>query len=381
MLADHDSPRSTLTALSSLPVAVQMSVQPSIKAVRTQELDLMASPSNGTMRSIHSHTSKFTGHSQCGFLFDVTAKHHDVAISAVSFVPGTQDGDYDVWTAKEDHERVHQNAAAWTLVAKGTHNGPRGSQLRIPLHRHVHIPSAQRHAFYISGHNVNAVCFSTESYHANSAEDEDVVIHLGHFKAFPWEGALSTGPFGHNGMQEFVGALEYQVLQSNAADHIVSTAQRLWDTRLFADAELVASNGQRFSVHRSVLAAASPQLEEAWRNLPPQGSDLPRLHVDAPAEIVEALLRFMYTGDNCDNIDPGEMLRLAHLYGLPALVRGSAARLANRLSRENAVSLVRALRPYKDHPACEAAWRTMLANVQSLVAGDGRLLEEVLMSV
>eukprot|EP00927_Polykrikos_kofoidii_P005792 TRINITY_DN12304_c0_g2_i1.p1 TRINITY_DN12304_c0_g2~~TRINITY_DN12304_c0_g2_i1.p1 ORF type:complete len:563 (+),score=71.31 TRINITY_DN12304_c0_g2_i1:211-1689(+) len=350
-------------------------------SLRKDPVGKSCSPSNGSVRQIHSRTTSFTGHSQCGFLFDVTARHHAVAICAVSFIPGTQDGDYDIWTSTEHHERVHQNAKAWTLVGKGSHVGPRGSKLRIPLHRHVQIPGGERHAFYISGHNVNAVCFSTESFHSNSAEDQDVVVHLGHFKTSPWEGVLSTGPFGHNGMQEFVGCLEYQVLQLPSADHVVQTVTHLWNSRPFPDAELLASDGRKFCVHRSVLAAASPYLGEAWTKLPELPGKMPELVVDAPSETVEALMRFIYTGDEGDTTDPGEMLRLAHLYGLPALVRCSATRLASQLSAGNAVLSVRALRPYREHFACEAAWQMMLANVQSLLVEDGSMLEEMLMSV
>mmetsp|Transcript_95873 Transcript_95873/g.213252 ORF Transcript_95873/g.213252 Transcript_95873/m.213252 type:complete len:340 (+) Transcript_95873:173-1192(+) len=335
----------------------------------------------GALRHIHSHTSDFSvQHSQCGFLFDVTAKSHDIAICAVSFMPGTMDGDYDIWTAPETHELVHQNAKAWTLVAKATHLGPRGAKLRIPLPRYVEVPKTQRHAFYISGHNVNAVCFSTESQHNNSAENEDLILHLGHFKAFPWEGVLSTGPFGHNGMQEFVGDLEYQVLQPIEADHVVATTERLWETRPFPDAELMASGGETFPVHRAVLAAASLEFEEAWRRLP-MGEELPVLKVEANADTVESLLHFMYTGYYNENSDPGEMIRLAHLYGLSVLVKGSATRLANCLCTDNAVATVKALRPYRAHPACEAAWHMLLTNVQELLTKDRHLLEEVLLAM
>jgi len=345
------------------------------------EIGIMAA--TGAMRQIHSHTLSFTGHSQCGFLFDVTAKSNDVSVSAVSFVPGTQDGDYDIYITRETHERVHQNSKAWTLVAKGTHAGPKGSKLRIPLSQHINIPREQRHAFYISGHNVNAVCFSTESSNKSSAENEDVIVHLGHFKAFPWEGVLSTGPFGHNGMQEFVGSLDYQVLQYPSVDRVISTAERLWELRPFPDAQLVACAGESFSVHRAILAAASPQLEEALLNLPMNisGETAVVLKVDAPAETVEALLHFMYTGSEGETSDSGEMLKLAHLYGLPALVRSSATRLATNLSQENAVSSVRALRPYRDHPVCEAAWQMLITNVQSLLSDNAKLLEDVLLSV
>lgn len=338
---------------------------------------------DGAIRQIHSHTMSFTGHSQCGFLFDITAKAYDIAVSSVSFVPGADDGDYDIWLAKERHERVHQNSKAWTLVAQGQHSGPQGSKLTIQLPRHVTVPRQESYAFYISGRNVNAVCFSTENRYSNSAENEDVIIHLGHFKAFPWEGVLSTGPFGHNGMQEFVGALEYQVLQSLAADHVVLSTARLWEMRPFADAEIIASNGKSFSIHRAVLAAASPQLHEAFLALTenPEGRDVPCLSVDAPAETIEALLHFMYTGSEGAVTDPGEMLKMAHMYGLQALVRSCAARLANNLNTSNAITSIRALRPYRDHPACLAAWHMMSNNVQLLLADNPQVLQDVLLAV
>eukprot|EP00747_Dinoflagellata_sp_TGD_P071516 gnl/TRDRNA2_/TRDRNA2_157071_c0_seq2.p1 gnl/TRDRNA2_/TRDRNA2_157071_c0~~gnl/TRDRNA2_/TRDRNA2_157071_c0_seq2.p1 ORF type:complete len:361 (+),score=48.14 gnl/TRDRNA2_/TRDRNA2_157071_c0_seq2:87-1169(+) len=351
------------------------------------------------IRTIHSRTTHPGNNSQCGFLFDVTAKAH-VSVSTVSFVPGTQDCDYDIWTARDTHERVHQTQKAWALVAKGTHTGPKGAKHCVHLQPHVTIPRGERYAFYISGQNVNAICFSTDSHNSNSAENDDLIIHLGHFKAFPWEGVLSTGPFGHNGMQEFVGALEYQVLQSRAADHVVLTSERLWEQRAFPDAELVAFGGQRFSVHRAVLAAASTTLEEllrapspaelvqpfgrqeAWSaNVTEVGSVNCVLHVDAPAESVEALLRFMYTGYEGDTTDPGEMLRLAHLYELPALVKSSASRIAQTLTPANAVLSVRALRSYRDHPAVQPAWQMLLSNIQALMANDPLLLQEVLLSV
>jgi|Transcript_71229 hypothetical protein len=339
---------------------------------------------DGLLRQIHTHTLNLTSQSQCGFLFDVTAKSYDIAVSAISFIPGSQDGEYDIWLATEQHERVHQNAKAWTLVAQASHHGPVGQRLTIQLGCHAKIPRDSRYAFYISGRNVNAVCFGTESRYANSAENEDVIIHLGHFKAFPWEGVLSTGPFGHNGMQEFIGVLEYQVLQSPAADHCISTHIRLWETRAFTDGELIASDGRKFSVHRGVLAAASPHLEEAFRTLAQiqdDGKGVHCLKVDAPGDTVEALLHFMYTGDEGHTADPGEMLKLAHLYSLHALVRSCAARLANNLSTSNVIESVRALRPYRDHPACLGAWQMLISNVQVLLSGNPQILQEVLLSV
>jgi len=334
----------------------------------------------GVLRIVQTPKVMMTGHSQCGFLFDVTAKLQDITVHAVTFVPGVKDGDYDVWTATESHEHVHQNAKAWTLVAKGTHSGPRGTAFRMPLQRHVHIPRSGRHAFYVSGHNVNAICFSTDSHKPCSAENEDVTIHLGHFKAFPWEGVLSTGPFGHNGMQAFVGSLEYEVLQQPSADHVVQNALKLWDTRPFSDADLIAAGGKRFSVHRSILAAASKQLEEAWRNLP-SSQERPVLYMDAPAETVEALLHFIYTGCDSGLTPAGDMLRMAHLYGLPTLVRSASTRLATSMSRQNALESVRALRPYREHTACQTAWSSLLEGVQELLMDDNALLEELCMAI
>jgi len=329
---------------------------------------------------VSSRTENVTGHSQSGFLFDVTAKQYDVAITAVTFIPGTQDGEYDIWTASDRHEQVHHNAQAWTLVAENaSHAGPRGQTLRVSLPQRVQIPAGQTHSLYISGNNVSAVCFSTECNHSNSAENADLIIHLGHFKAIPWEGVLSTGPFGHNGRQEFVGSLEYQVLQSVAADQVISTTARLWEKRLFADAELVAATGERFAVHRSVLAANSSMFEDAWRNFP-MGED-PVLQVDASASSLEAVLRFLYTG--CDETlpDPGEILKLAHHYGLPSLVRTSAMRLALVVNKANAVDCVRALRPYKENEDCQAAWNLMLRNLRELLIEDNDILHDLCMSL
>eukprot|EP00929_Paragymnodinium_shiwhaense_P060005 TRINITY_DN30006_c0_g1_i1.p1 TRINITY_DN30006_c0_g1~~TRINITY_DN30006_c0_g1_i1.p1 ORF type:complete len:429 (-),score=47.02 TRINITY_DN30006_c0_g1_i1:384-1670(-) len=351
---------------------------PSISSTPPQN-ELACHSRGSTVRQIHSRTSSVSGQSQCSFLFDVSAKTY-VTICAISFVPGTHEGDYEIWTTPEMHERVHQSQKYWTLVAKGQHVGPRGAKHRVLLHRHVTIPAGERHGFYIAGHNANAVCFSTDTHGSNSGENDDVVLHLGHFKSYPWESQLSTGPFGHNGMQEFVGSLEYQVLQSHAVDHAVATAEQLWHRRLFPDAQVVAPDGKTFAVHRAVLAAASPVLEAAWRQPLREGEER-ILHIEAEADAVEALLRFMYTGQDSITSDPGEMLRLAHLYGLPALVRSSAFRLADQVSAANAVNSVRALRSYRDDGTVAAAWHMLLANIQGILAGDAMLLEKVLLSV
>lgn len=333
----------------------------------------------GPVRQLCSRTTAASGNSQCSFLFDVSAKTY-VSIGAVSFVPGTPDGEYEIWTTPDMHERVHQSQTAWTLVAKGAHNGPQGSLYRVQLQRHVVIPQRERHAFYISGQNTNAVCFNTETGGSTSGENGDLIIHLGHFKSYPWESQLSTGPFGHNGMQEFQGSLEYHVLQCQSVDHVLSTTEQLWDRRPFPDAQVVASDGQSFPAHRAVLASASSVLEAAWRQ--PLREDEERvLRVDASPEAVEGLLRFMYTGQQDEAAEPGEMLRLGHLYGLSALVRMSAARLAAEVTPANAVSSVRALRAYREDPCVAAAWQAFLAKLQSILAGDARLLEEVLLSV
>lgn len=331
-------------------------------------------------RSIHTHSAGAScKQSQASFLFDVSAKVY-VSISSISFVPGTDEGDYLIWTTPEMHERVHQSQKHWTLVAKGTHNAPRGSMTQVTLMRNVVIPMGERHGFYVAGHNANAVCFSTETHGNDSGENTDIIIHLGHFKSYPWESQLSTGPFGHNGMQEFVGSLEYQVLQPHAIDHTVSTALRLWEQRPFPDAQVVAADGTIFAVHRAMLAANSPVLEAAWRQ-PLREHEERRLQIDASPQNVEGLLCFMYTGCETHNTEPHEMLRLSHLYGLSALVCVSAKHLASQITASNAVTNVRALRPYREDAAVAPAWQTLLYNIQTLLAGDSRLLEEVLLSV
>lgn len=333
-----------------------------------------------SLRSISTYCITTTGQSsQCSFLFDVTAKV-SVSISGMTFVPGTDEGDFEIWTTPDMHERVHQCQKFWTMVAKASHSGPRGSKVRVTFDFNVVVPIGERHAFYISGHNANAVCFSSETRGNHSGENDDIIIHLGHFKSYPWESQLSTGPFGHNGMQEFVGSLEYQVLQSHAVDHTVSTSRQLWERRPFPDAQVVANDGMVFPVHRAVLASASHVLEAAWRQ-PLKEHEERILHIDASPDNVEGLLCFMYTGCESGKTEPHEMLRLSHLYGVPALVRISASHLARDITAANAVMSMRALRPYREDAAVTPAWETLLSNLQSLLAGNSRLLEEVLLSV
>lgn len=343
------------------------------------EVEASCSRPGSSARMLNTRTGSSSGQSQCSFLFDVSAKVY-VSIYSISFIPGTDEGDYLIWTAPDMHERVHQSQNNWTMVAKGKHSGPKGSKVRVQLQRNVVIPVGERHGFYVQGHNANAVCFSTDTHGNASGENDDIVIHLGHFKSYPWESQLSTGPFGHNGMQEFVGSLEYQVLQSHAVDHTVSTAKHLWERRPFPDAQVVAADGKSFLVHRAVLAAASPVLEAAWRQ-PLREHEERLLQVDSSPENVEGLLCFMYTGSENSSTEPQEMLRLSHLYGLPALVRISAGQLARNITAANAVVSVRALRPYREDAAVAPAWQMLLSNIQSLLADDSRLLEEVLLSV
>jgi len=131
-----------------------------------------------------------------------------------------------------------------------------------------------------------------------------------------------------------------------------------------------------------VRLALPMSFEDAWHQVPITDlGQLPELAIDAKEEDVQAFLHFIYTGSVDSDADPGELLRLAHSYGLDALVQCSADRLASSLTRENAVEAVRAIRPYRDHPACEGAWKTMLANVQQILSDDAPLLEDVLLSV
>lgn len=294
-------------------------------------------------------------------------------------MPGAHEGDFEIFATPDVHERVHQTQAAWTLVAKGSHSGPGGMEHRVQLQRDVIIPEGARHAFYIAGDSTNSVRFSTDTDSAKSGENEEVIIHLGHFKSYPWESQLSTGPHGHNGMQAFLGSLEYYVLQTRRVEHAETMATEMWRRRPFPDAQVVAQCGKTFAVHRAVLAASSHVLEAAWRQ-PLRESEERLLRIDADADIVEALLCFMYTGQESVSCDPGEILSLAHLYGLHALVQGSATRLVTQVTASNALTAVRALRPYRNDAAVSSAWQSLLLSIQGILDKDVGLMEEVLLT-
>mmetsp|Transcript_9385 Transcript_9385/g.16630 ORF Transcript_9385/g.16630 Transcript_9385/m.16630 type:complete len:341 (+) Transcript_9385:23-1045(+) len=325
--------------------------------------------SNGTVTQICS---------QISFLFDVTAKK-SLCITAISFIPGVQEGDFEIWWTATRHDKVHQTQKDWTLVGGGNHRS-KLLQHHAQLHRHVWVPEGERHAFFIIGQSANAICFSTDTQAMNSAQNDDMLIHLGHFKSFPWESQLSTGPFGHNGMQAFMGSLDYQVLQASALDNAMGTVTELWRRRPFPDAQVVSADGKVFPVHRAVLASASHVIEAAWK-APLRENEERLMQIDSTSDCVESLLCFMYTGSEYGETDAGEMLRLAHLFSLPTLVLISAHRIAQDVTTANAVWSVRALRTYREDPSVSAAWQLLLSNIQSILAGNSQLLEEVLLSV
>ena len=109
--------------------------------------------------------------------------------------------------------------------------------------------------------------------------------------------------------------------------------KRLWKQRKFTDAEVVVGTS-RLPVHRATLCAASPVFAAAF-GLPPEegrsycdsttmqhGRTAVCTVRDAEPATVEAMLRFVYTGEllsEDDSPDPAKLLELAALYQVGSL--------------------------------------------------------------
>ena len=94
----------------------------------------------------------------------------------------------------------------------------------------------------------------------------------------------------------------------------------------------------------------------------------------ASAPTVEAFLRFMYTGDIQD-IDPFELLPLAHHYQMRPLLYTCGHTLLEHLSVSNAVAIVQALRTFRhEDNELELVWEHLVHRIQQ----DGQLLRQVL---
>merc|ERR1712113_1016228 len=72
-------------------------------------------------------------------------------------------------------------------------------------------------------------------------------------------------------------------------------AKTVWSERKFTDFEIICSD-RRVPCHRALLAAASPVFAKMFESSMVE-SKRPEAEVGEPAQVVEAMLQFIYTGE------------------------------------------------------------------------------------
>lgn len=161
--------------------------------------------------------------------------------------------------------------------------------------------------------------------------------------------------------------------RADLAESSLAGWRDLWESRRFPDAE-VHCGGITFDVHRAVLGARSPVLDAMFRQEGlREGSERRVIIEDAPPEVVEALLRYMYVGEVAENSEHASLLRLADKYEVEGLTEICVEALLQCISTETVVSSLCALRTHRARGHVAAAYERLLASIQS----DRELLRAV----
>lgn len=154
------------------------------------------------------------------------------------------------------------------------------------------------------------------------------------------------------------------------------TSRDLWEQRKYTDVVVCATigDGRRIPCHRAQLAVGSPVFAaelERWTNAQ-QADATPEVDVHAEGAVVEAMLEFLYTGELSSASDVAAVLPLAHRYQVDDLVSLAAERVLEGLTPENAVSVARSLRPFRDE---EGLLREAWYEFNSRASADSGIVE------
>eukprot|EP00927_Polykrikos_kofoidii_P066448 TRINITY_DN62046_c0_g1_i1.p1 TRINITY_DN62046_c0_g1~~TRINITY_DN62046_c0_g1_i1.p1 ORF type:complete len:460 (-),score=62.06 TRINITY_DN62046_c0_g1_i1:37-1224(-) len=138
-----------------------------------------------------------------------------------------------------------------------------------------------------------------------------------------------------------------QTSPAHNASHAHRIALKLWQDRVFTDVDVVCDDGRgkRISVHRAILAAASPVFAAMLSSEMKEGQAHEIVISDADERAVEETLEYIYTGSVGGSACCG-MVVLGHKYDIPGLVEYAAPVALGNLTAENVVSELRTLRSF-----------------------------------
>jgi len=157
----------------------------------------------------------------------------------------------------------------------------------------------------------------------------------------------------------------------------LKVARNLWADREFTDA-LVTCGSHVIPVHRCVLSAASPFFARAFKGSMRESTEAKVAMDDADPTAVELLLSFLYTGvlDSSADTSAAQILPIAHRLEVPELVDHCASTLVRAMAKDNILSTLSALRPYRDSADVKPHWETIICKIQS----DTQLIRALLVT-
>eukprot|EP00929_Paragymnodinium_shiwhaense_P003140 TRINITY_DN103562_c0_g1_i1.p1 TRINITY_DN103562_c0_g1~~TRINITY_DN103562_c0_g1_i1.p1 ORF type:complete len:379 (+),score=25.96 TRINITY_DN103562_c0_g1_i1:82-1218(+) len=138
---------------------------------------------------------------------------------------------------------------------------------------------------------------------------------------------------------------------------------RLWETKTFPDVEIVCES-RRFEAHRAVLALASPVLStmlSAGMREQREGE----IRMDERPELIEHLLRYIYTGQLPSTQVAPSLLRIAHRYEMQDLVRRCCNEMIASLSEATVLTVRDTLLPLKDDVQMKGHWEAFCRGVEN----------------
>lgn len=143
--------------------------------------------------------------------------------------------------------------------------------------------------------------------------------------------------------------------------HDISTVQqKLWKDKKFTDAEVVCA-GERISIHRAQVCAASPVLDAAFTSMMKEGQTCVYTIKDSCPEAVKHMLEYMYTG-SCEAAS-AELLDLAIQYQVEGLAASTADTLAQHICVQNVRKVVLVLKRHQDHEYVKRALDKLVSSV------------------
>ncbi|CAG0902031.1 unnamed protein product [Cyprideis torosa] len=135
-------------------------------------------------------------------------------------------------------------------------------------------------------------------------------------------------------IRESVETTEFEPPVLPCSSSVVETGEKLFSLGLHSDITLLVED-RKFAVHKNILAAQSPVFGAMFQHDMMEKQTGEVKIADFSAEVIEELLRFMYTG-NVKNIEKNrELFAAAAKYNLEALKKICEKRLACSLSSEN----------------------------------------------